>query len=219
MTNRQQALRRAWACLFSREATLRSCLLWLVLACVLPATFGAALLIAAAYRDGQAALYDRALRASGAMVQAVDDELRHATAALQILATSPSLAQGDLPAFHAQARQMLPLVGAHHVVLALPGGRQVLDTRVDFGGPLPASGAPAFEERAIASGHPQVSDLSPGRVVPAPLIVVAMPVQWDEGVRYGLAMALAPDRMTSLVAALRPEPDWGACRDKASIPL
>jgi hypothetical protein len=59
-----------------------------------------------AYARERAGVERAALDVSRALMQAVDRELISARAALEALATSPSLDHGDLRAFHAQVLSM-----------------------------------------------------------------------------------------------------------------
>lgn len=188
--------------------SVRSCLLVLVAACVAPAALFAALLIARAYLDGRAALVERAGALTRAVLEDVDDQVRGATAALQVLASSPHLATGDLAAFHAQATRVLPYQSGNNFVLSDPSGQQKVNTLVRFGEALPLHGNPRLQQAVIASGRPVVSDLFTGGVTRRPLVGVEVPVSVQGRTVYTLGMGFSPDRFNARLAPLRPEPDW-----------
>jgi predicted membrane-bound mannosyltransferase len=73
-----------------RAPSVRSRLLWLVLACLLPAALVAALAIAQAYRERRSGLVEQAKVAARSTMVQVDAELRAAIADLQALATEPA---------------------------------------------------------------------------------------------------------------------------------
>jgi diguanylate cyclase (GGDEF)-like protein len=188
--------------------SVRSCLLLLIAACVLPAALFAVMLIARAYLDGRAALIERAQALTRSVLQDVDDQVRSATAALQVLASSPHLASGDLAAFHAQALQVLPYQPGINFVLSDLAGLQKVNTLRGFGVALPPHGNPRLQQAVIASGRPAVSDLFIGGVTRRPLVAVEVPVVVQGRVAYTLAMGFPPDRFTAVLRRLQPEPDW-----------
>jgi diguanylate cyclase (GGDEF)-like protein len=189
-------------------ASVRGCLLLLVAACLLPPTFGAALLIAQSYREGRATQIERATASSRSLMMEVDERIRGATTALQVLAASPSLTTEDLAAFHLQARSVLPYQAGNNFVLTDLTGQQKLNTLRPFGEPLPRHGNLPLQRAVIASKAPIVSDLFIGGVTRSPLVAVEVPVTVDGRVTHTLAMGFFPDRFAGVLANLQPETDW-----------
>lgn len=208
----RKSLGRQWPlhCLSrgAASSSVRSCLLLLVLCCVVPATLGAALLILQAYRDGLGSQRDRAVAVSRAVLTEVDERLRGATAALQALATSPALEQGDLAAFHAQAMRAMPFQHGNTLVLSDLDGQQLVNALVPFGQPLPRHGNVSLQRRAIESGLPAVSDLFVGGVTRRPLVAVEVPVRVGDKTPYTLAMGFLPERLGTILANLQPGAEW-----------
>jgi hypothetical protein len=66
----------------------------------------------------------------------IDRELANTTTTLKALSSSPSLADGDLKAFYGQAMAAQE-VGGDHFFLTSPSGKQLVNTRVASGDPLP----------------------------------------------------------------------------------
>ena len=188
--------------------TVRSRLRLLVLVCVLPALLAAALAIVAAYRDGRAARVELALASARSMSHSIDAELDSAVAGLHVLATSPSLAGGDLAAFYEQARSALAYQGAAGVMLGDTQGRQLLNTFAPYGAPLPSRGSPALLQTVLRSGAPANSDLFVGTVTHQPMVSVAVPVRQGGRVAYVLAAGFLPQRFAEVLARQRPDPDW-----------
>ena len=58
---------------------------------------------------------------------------------MQMLASSPDLVAGDLPAFHQRARDAVRFQIADSYVLTDRAGRQILNTQVPYGTSLPMS--------------------------------------------------------------------------------
>ncbi|HEV8689211.1 MAG TPA: sensor domain-containing diguanylate cyclase [Ideonella sp.] len=213
-----KGLAGAWRAWWARAAlrlpeslagrSLRSHLVWLVLACVLPAALAAGVVIVAIYQEGRAALVERAQTRSRLLVRAVDAELNIAIAALQALATSPALLTGDLAAFDEQARRALPHQAGSNIVLLEPGGQQRVNTLVRFGDPLPRDANLEMLRLVVERGEPVVSDLFIGGVTRKPLIAVGVPVKRDGRVAYCLAMGFFPDRIGAVLARLQTQADW-----------
>ena len=66
----------------------------------------------------------------------IDRELAATTVTLKALGSSPSLAEGSLDAFYKQALAAQE-VGGTHFFLTSKSGKQLLNTRAEWGAPLP----------------------------------------------------------------------------------
>lgn len=91
-----QSLRAPWS--------VRSYLLCLVLACLLPGVFGAAALFIYQYKESRTQLQKNTILTARALMQAVDHQLLSVQAVAQTLATSETLRRSDYEAFHQRAR-------------------------------------------------------------------------------------------------------------------
>jgi hypothetical protein len=200
MTDRSMPLRRP-------APSVRSRLLLLVLACVVPASLAAWAAITRAYQEETAALTWYALAEARSTMQRVDAELAAAVSSLQALATSPALAARDFAAFDTQARAALPYLAGDNFVLSEAGGQQIMNTLVPSGRPLPRHGSPELLHQVVQGRRPVVSDLFVGGVTQRPLIAVEVPVIADGRVTPGLAMGFSPDRLARQLTR-RPSADW-----------
>jgi hypothetical protein len=90
-----------------RRGSIRLRLASLVVACVLPVWIAAGFLVYYNYQSRRALTEQRMLETSRALTLVVDRELANIQAGLSILATSPSLVSGDLPAFYRRAQVVL----------------------------------------------------------------------------------------------------------------
>jgi diguanylate cyclase (GGDEF)-like protein/PAS domain S-box-containing protein len=136
-------------------------------------------------RQGEAQLERGALQTARALSQVFDGELAARAVRLETLALSPHLATGDLAAFHGQARAALGAAADTDAIVLLEGGRQLLNTRTEYGASLPPSGAGRLLERTLTSGKPTVSALYIGTQRPVPLIAVAVPLAAGRALVYG----------------------------------
>src|ERR1700760_91002 len=99
----------------------------------------------------------------------VDRQISAIQAELQVLAESPSLQEGDFPAFDRQMRAALKIRGTS-IVLHDTKGQQLLSTTRPFGEPLPRATNTEMHDRVVATGQPQVSDLIMGAVLRRPIL-------------------------------------------------
>ena len=139
----------------------------------------------------------------------VDRQISAIQAELQVLAVSPSLQEGDFPAFDRQMRAALKVRGTS-IVLHDTKGQQLLSTNRPFGEPLPRATNTEMHDRVVATGQPQISDLIMGAVLRRPILVVGVPVFRDGKVVYVLAMGLGPEVLSSLLAEQSLSLDWTA---------
>lgn len=186
----------------ARRGGIRNLLLQLVLACLLPALVGFALLFTREYLNGRAQLERDTIALARAMVHAVDSQLLHVQAAGLALSSSELLARRDLASFHQRARNFIDKtkVGVT-VVLSDENGQQLLNTFRDFGAPLPRHGNPDLLHRAFSTRQPIVSDIYIGSVLKKPVLSVELPVMDGDKMIYDLSIGLLPSEFDGILAA------------------
>jgi diguanylate cyclase (GGDEF)-like protein len=187
--------------------TIRSRLLLLVMACVLPTVPMIAGLIVYNYYQGRDALTQAAMGTARAMMSAVDRELAGMQAAMLVLSMSPSLAYDDLASFYEQAQQVLKTQNTSSIFLIDATLEQRVNTLRPFGSKPPprvASGLGAV----FSSRRPITTDVFMGPISRVPLIVVGVPVFRGDTVIYALGAAILPERLSALLAQQRLSPDW-----------
>ncbi|NHZ35873.1 hybrid sensor histidine kinase/response regulator [Massilia rubra] len=137
----------------------------------------------------------------------VDRELYSAEAGLRVLGGSPSLAEGDLKAFYAQARRA-NRGSTGWTVLLDAQGQQLINTFLPYGSELPKPHAGGLVRQVIATQKTYVSDVIPGPVVKGLVTTVTVPVPIDDGKRYVLTVAFSTDHFTRLIASVDVPPGW-----------
>jgi diguanylate cyclase (GGDEF)-like protein/PAS domain S-box-containing protein len=147
---------------------------WLLSLALLPGLATGCIFIATLYLGGRAQAEQEALRSARAMSQLFDGEIATRLARLEALATSPSLAAGDLDAFQRQAVAVAP--DGAPIILADAGGQQLMNTLRPPGSVLPRSGAAQALEQALATGKPVVSGLFVGAVSGKAQVAVLLPL-------------------------------------------
>lgn len=193
-----------------RALSTRARLVLLVTAVMIPVALFAGFLLwrfAAAER----VRYEHdALELSRQVSEAIDRELIGLTAALEALATSPSLQPGgDLAAFDTQARAVLRNRGSF-IAMRDRTGQQIVNTSRPFGSPLPVSTDPvllAADRMVFGTGKPVVSDLYTGTTTGLKLVLIDAPVMVRGQPAFALNIALDPARLSEILASVAP-PEW-----------
>jgi PAS domain S-box-containing protein len=140
----------------------------------------------------------------------VDYEIRGEIERLQALAASPSLRRGDFAEFQRQAEAPLSTGRSGNVMLLDRDMRQLVNTWVQFGTPLPKAIVREPVERALVTGQPQVTGVFMGPMSHQFLFSVAVPVQIDGASRYALVRSPNRSLITGLLKAHELPPGWHA---------
>jgi signal transduction histidine kinase/CheY-like chemotaxis protein len=194
--------------ILKRPQTIRFWLRWLVLIGVLPAWVATGLIIARSYQHERATLESGTTDTARALVAVVEQDLATATAALQVLATSPDLDTDNLAAFYEQARKALATQAGNGIVLADATGQQIMSTIKPYGAPLPRSGVPGLVRAVFASAKPAISDFYVGATSRRPQVAAGVPVMRQGKVRYVLMMGMLPERLGAILRNQHLPPDW-----------
>jgi PAS domain S-box-containing protein len=193
--------------LWRRAPTIRQWLAMLLAAFIVPATVAVIALFVYSYQRERAGVERVTLDVSRALMQAIDLELASAQAAMQGLATSPNLDRGDLRAFYSQATEVLHYRPGNILLLSDSHRRQVVNTHLPFGVPLPLHGNPALLQRVLETAKPAVSDLYVGPTVQRLLTSVDVPVVRDGRVLYVLSMQYFGERLGAIMERQNIPPD------------
>ncbi len=125
---------------------------------------------------------------------------------LETLGTSISLDRGDLAQFHERAAVALNRRRAYVLLLDI-SLQQLLNTRVPYGTPLPATSDPdAAVVLATRSLH--VSNVLRGAVSGQRGVNIALPIIRDSAVAYILVLSVPAARLEETVAAFDAPQGW-----------
>jgi PAS domain S-box-containing protein len=191
-----------------RRDSIRRRLAFLVLACVLPVWIAAGVLVYKNYQSQRALTEQHMLDTARALTMVVDRELVSMQAGLSVLATSPSLATGDLPAFYRQARVVLEAHSGFDIILADATGQQLVNTFLPYGAPLPKRSIPDAVHQVYATGKPMITNVFKGARTGRYLISVDVPVFGNGRVVYDLAMTVPTDRFANVLLQQQLQPGW-----------
>jgi PAS domain S-box-containing protein len=192
-----------------RELSLRSRLILLVMACVVPLGCTGLVRRYQAYMDARAAVYDGLLTTARGTAISVERELQLRVSAMETLAMSPALQAGDLEQFDQLAETFLARQPPGSVMgLAGPDLRRLRSYGLpaDRVQPLLHRESYAAGNQVFDTGHPIVTDMHLGRVTGLSGFSVDVPVFRDGRVVYDLYIRLLPAVMADLIARQRLPP-------------
>jgi len=137
----------------------------------------------------------------------VDREIASVELSLKILASSPSLQQGDLESFGSQIREALKVQGLA-IILHDTDDDELVSTTRPYDEPPVRQTNRGMVDIVARSGSPHISNLFMGTVLQRPIVTVGVPVFRDEKVLYVLTMALDPARFSELLQGQNLSPGW-----------
>jgi two-component sensor histidine kinase len=190
-----------------RSWSIKSHFLFFGLILAFPLAALAAFLIFEIGRTIRAETEQRMTQVAASIAADIDRDLQRRITILQVLASSASLAEGDLAAFHAQA-QIIAKDAKAGIFLIDPSMHQLLNTNVPFGTSLPDYGAPEAALRTIETKAPQVSNFFIGRIIQRPVFDLDIPVVKGEEVAYVLAMGLEPILLDEILRGQQLPSEW-----------
>lgn len=179
-----------------RAWSLSSHLLGLCLAILVPGIALGSVALWSLFSAERTSTELRLLQAVDAIANGIDREVLGATRLGESLAASMLLRSRDFRSFDLQARQLLGLQG-WFVILADSGGRQIVNTTLPAGAPLPQADMERIRE-VVETGKPRISDLFyvAGKM---PLVGVRIPVISGGMTAYVLTVAVPAEIFTPLL--------------------
>lgn len=183
---------------------IRRRVLILGLAALLPLLAFALGSVAVTLRQQQERMRDDAVAFADRLLGHVEEELRVHVALLTVLARSPSLDASalDLALFHDVASRFAEATEGWDRVTLLSQARQLVNTHVPYGTPLPGVVDRETYERVLETGRPAISGLGrPGHFTPSRrLIAVRVPVPTrEDDVRMVLTALVSSERLATIL--------------------
>ena len=185
----------------NRLTSIRTSLIWLVTACLLPAILATAGLLVYEYRLQRTQLVTATLQTARSLTVAVNQEFLGVQLSLQALATSPFLQDQNFERFHAQASGLIATGIINNVALIDASGQQLLNTALPFGSALPKTSVMEQNAQIYRTGLASISGLATGAVLKTPIISVAVPVKGPQGVLYALTGVILPSTLQKTMVA------------------
>lgn len=182
-----------------RVLTIQQWSTLLVLVCILPPAIASSFLIWHAYQRERAIVERTTVQTARALMQVVDRELASAKGTLVALAASPSLAAGDLAAFHRQARDVLRHRPDNIIVLSDAAGAELVNSALPYGALPRERASPAQTRRVFAEARPLVSDLYREAASQRSWLSVDVPVSRGKVVLYDLSMQFPTSYLSEIL--------------------
>jgi PAS domain S-box-containing protein len=139
----------------------------------------------------------------------VDREIERIEISLLILASSPSLAQGDLETFASQIRYALKIEGLA-IGLHDRTAEELVGTLRPYGDLPRHRSNRDMVDRIVRTGKPHISNLFIGTALQRQILTVGVPVFRDDRVNYVLTMAVEPGDLLMPLRAQNLPSDWTA---------
>ncbi|HEX5356074.1 MAG TPA: ATP-binding protein [Aquabacterium sp.] len=187
---------------------IRTSLIWLVAASMLPGILLSAWFIVSDYRQHKAHAIQNAIAIARAGTASLDRDLAGISAALRVLASSSALSNDDLTSFYTQAQNALPYQAVSNYVLIDASGRQLLNTLKPWGSPLPIVGGPPQLQRIFDTGEPMLTDVFVGPVTGKPILALGVPVMRDKRIVYSLNAGIFPERIAKVLLSQNLPRNW-----------
>ncbi|MBX3737964.1 MAG: PAS domain-containing protein [Candidatus Didemnitutus sp.] len=144
-----------------------------------------------AYLHERAAIARDLQNTSRAVATLIDQELKAHERFVGSLATADALYRDDFAAFYERAARIAS-GDARWIVLLDETGRQLVNTRLPFGAPLPGSEIPPATLEAWRAGRSYISNVIPGTAAPGYVLAITVPHMRHGKFRYAVALALTP---------------------------
>jgi diguanylate cyclase (GGDEF)-like protein len=183
----------------TRHHSIRTSLVALVTACVLPSLVALGIVVYEDHlqREGNVGR-ETQLRAKGLMAT-VDRDLARVEASLTVLAASGRLSITDLSAFRERLRNTPGSLVILNYRLIDRNGRELINTVVPEGDPMPTASPPPGLDRVFAAGEPVVSTLYEGPVHHQAVIALSVPVRRNGDIVLALTAELSPAQLGGLL--------------------
>jgi signal transduction histidine kinase/ActR/RegA family two-component response regulator len=191
-----------------RTFSLRTHLLFLVIATALPVMLVGAVLVSRVMTDNRLEAERRLLEAARAGAAVVDAELQGTIRALQGLAESDRLVEAQLAEFRGQAERVMATQPTWTAVsLTALDRRQIVNTRRPMGELLPEVTDLDSFDRAVRTRAPAIGTLHVGKLTQELGFLVRVPVLRDGRVLYVLSAWITSQDFSSVLLRQAPFPD------------
>src|ERR1700730_6386898 len=139
----------------------------------------------------------------------LDAEVQRMTGALQVLALTNAVRDGDFKGFRRMSRGFLDQYGEGGVVLVADrDGRLVFSSVTPDAESLPLRNNRAIVEKVSTTKSPQYSNLFTGTVKQRPIVTVEVPVLRDGEVLYDISFSPPADIFQAIINKQRPSEAW-----------
>ena len=181
--------------------TIRATLVALVVACLVPAVLGLAIMVVVDYRTQQVAMRSEVVMRARTMLLLLDGDLEAIESGLRVLASSSALAGGEFGRFRDRLRAVQKTEQIDSYVLVDAAGRLRIDTRAtQAGGDIAAQLKPVF-----VTGRPSLSGVFQRSNEDGWVVALGVPVLASDEIAYALGVTLTPKQILASTKAALPD--------------
>ncbi|MEA3028241.1 MAG: hypothetical protein QOF91_3526 [Alphaproteobacteria bacterium] len=192
----------------AQKPTLRLRLGLLVAGTLLPLILFAAGVVYLNHMRARVVALARVMEVVRGMRLVLDTEMHGLTVAMEVLAGSQALRRDDFDGFRQNAAAFLDKYPGQAISLATRDGRQLLNTGVPAGTPLPLRINRDSIETVFATGKPVYSDLFVGSVTHTRIVTISVPVFRDGQVVYEMSFNVPLGLFQRVITQQQPSDDW-----------
>lgn len=190
----------------TRTRPIRQLLVALVLIMQLPALAAFAALLVSHYRAQREEVIEEMVERARGIAVGVRETQQAVERALNGLSAEAPREDGGLAQFHARLQQEVRQGTFDSAALVAPDGRQVLNTRLPIGEPLPRVGPGAM--RPFTTGRLTVIDLTTSKITGRPVTGLGIPVLDGHRIAYSLDATLEATRFRDLLRRQQLPEGW-----------
>ncbi|HKS63469.1 MAG TPA: ATP-binding protein [Xanthobacteraceae bacterium] len=177
--------------------TIRGYLVLLTLAIMVPVLVFAAILYFGYYNSELARIESELQYDARQLALTIDRDVAGLQYTAQTLSTATRIRDRDYPGFYEQAQRVRSFAGVN-VLLRERNGQQVVNTRVEYGTPLPLERL-ASDEQAASTRRPVISGVILGAVAQQHVFTITVPIVTDDEVTHFLNLSLPVSRLVNLI--------------------
>ena len=196
---------------------MRSWLLGLVLASLLPLALFATHLLVALGEQGQRATKDNLIQQTELVARALNERLSRAVGALSALSQDDAFVSGDLERAYRQSHRLVdenPDFRA--IVLIDRDDRMAFFTARPFGAELPAVSDLKAVHEVFSTGRPVLSDVFKSPISDRHVVAIGVPLRINGEIAYCLRLILLADTLSETIRDQDLPEDWIASTLDAS---
>jgi diguanylate cyclase (GGDEF)-like protein len=194
----------------TRHYSIRTSLIALVTACVLPSLVALGIIVYEDHLQQEDAVQRETLLRAKGLMATIDRDIAKVESSLQVLAASGRLSSSDLTGFIERLRATPRSIVILNYLLIDRDGHELINTVVPEGEPMPTSGVPKELLKVFETGEPVVTQLYEGPVHHQPCIALSVPVRRNGEVVYALSAELSPAQLGGILVKEALPPNWVA---------
>ena len=177
--------------------TIRGYLVLLTLAIMVPVLIFATILYFGYYNSELSRIETDLQSDARQLALTIDRDVAGLQYTAQTLATATRIQDRDYAGFYEQAQRVRSFAGVN-VLLRELNGQQVVNTRVEYGAPLPLEPL-AGDQQVLSTRRPLISGVIVGAVARQHVFTITVPIVHDDQVTHFLNLSLPVSRLVNLI--------------------